>query len=272
MTFAALRWINTSVTAAVLVAAAVLISAYEIAFYEVTFISGWLLFTSMIFLVIYSMRKKLTMLPIGSSFGWLQFHIYLGWFSVGMFLLHAGWRAPNGRMELLLYVMFIFVAGSGVIGVALSRALPRRLARRGEEVILERIPAFILALRQEAEELVLQSAGAKGSSSIRDLYSEHLRSFFDEPKNIFSHLFVSNRAMFSMSQQIDNVLRYLDKSETEFAEKLRELVKQKDDLDFHYALQTMLRVWLFIHVPATYGLLIAAAVHAVLVHAFGGGV
>jgi hypothetical protein len=189
-----------------------------------------------------------------------------------MFLLHAGWRAPTGQMEILLYVMFIFVAGSGAFGVAVSRALPKRLARRGEEVILERIPAFILSLREEAEALVLQSAGAKGSSSIRDMYSEHLRPFFDEPKNIFSHLFFSNRAMFTMSQNIDNALRYLDDSEIEFAEKLRKLVVKKDDLDFHYALQTTLRVWLFVHVPATYGLLIAAVVHAVLVHAFGGGI
>ena len=70
---------------------------------------------------------------------------------------------------------------------------------------------------------------------------------------------------------MDNLSRYLNAEEREFHDRLRELVCKKDELDFHYALQLMLKVWLFVHVPLTYSLLIAAGVHMVLVHAFGGG-
>jgi hypothetical protein len=48
-------------------------------------------------------------------------------------------------------------------------------------------------------------------------------------------------------------------------------VRQKDGLDYHQALQFMLRGWLFIHIPLTYSLMIFSVMHIVLVYAFSGG-
>ena len=66
--------------------------------------------------------------------------------------------------------------------------------------------------------------------------------------------------------------RYLNDKEREFSAELRDLVEQKDELDYHYALQTTLKSWLFVHVPLTYGMVLLALVHLVLAYAFGGGV
>jgi peptidoglycan biosynthesis protein MviN/MurJ (putative lipid II flippase) len=52
--------------------------------------------------------------------------------------------------------------------------------------------------------------------------------------------------------------------------QLRELVKQKDNLDFQYAMQATLKCWLFMHVPLTYGLLLFAALHVLVVYAYRG--
>jgi hypothetical protein len=49
-------------------------------------------------------------------------------------------------------------------------------------------------------------------------------------------------------------------------------VRQKDGLDYHHALQLTLKLWLFVHIPLTYSLLIFSLVHLVLVYAFAGGV
>jgi len=49
------------------------------------------------------------------------------------------------------------------------------------------------------------------------------------------------------------------------------LVRQKDGLDYHYALQLVLKGWLFTHIPLTYSLLLLTLVHVVLVFAFSGG-
>jgi hypothetical protein len=42
-------------------------------------------------------------------------------------------------------------------------------------------------------------------------------------------------------------------------------------LDYHRALQLALKLWLFVHIPLTYGLLIFTALHIVLVFGFSGG-
>ena len=54
-------------------------------------------------------------------------------------------------------------------------------------------------------------------------------------------------------------------------EKLAQLVRRKDGLDYHHALQTALKLWLFAHVPLTYSLIIFSLLHIVLVYAFSGG-
>ena len=70
---------------------------------------------------------------------------------------------------------------------------------------------------------------------------------------------------------IDNLQRYLNSRENEYADRLRHLVNKKDDLDFYYALSLALKAWLLVHVPLTYSLLILVVLHLVVVYAFGGG-
>ena len=84
------------------------------------------------------------------------------------------------------------------------------------------------------------------------------------------HLLGSSRATFSLLTGLDNMKRYLDDREMAYAERLRQLVESKDKLDYAYALQTVLKVWLFVHIPATYGLILLALLHLLLVYSFGG--
>lgn len=272
MTFSGRRRRNVGIT---VVLAALLVAfqnTYEATLWRGEFLSGWLLLGAVALLAFYGARKKLPVLPVGSSTVWLQVHIYLGWLSVVLFLLHVRWGLPSGRFEGLLGAVFALVAASGVIGAFLSRALAKRLTRRGEEVILERIPVFIAELRAEVEETALRAAQETESSSISDFYDQSLREFFRGPRNMGQHLIASNRASFVIFRKLDDIGRYLDPREQVYAEHLRDLIEKKDDLDFHYALQTTLKAWLFVHVPLTYGLLILALLHLVLVYAFGGGV
>ena len=51
---------------------------------------------AILFLALYNVRKKLPFLPLGSSTAWLQWHLYVGIGSVGVFALHAGLRWPTG--------------------------------------------------------------------------------------------------------------------------------------------------------------------------------
>ncbi len=272
MKFAARRRRNLAITIAV---SAILIGAhavYTAALRDSAFLSGWLLLATVLFLALLNIRKKLPMLPVVSASAWLQWHIYAGWISIVLFILHIGIRFPDGWLETILAGLFVLVVGSGAVGLALSRINARRLTRHGEEVVFERIPVFIATLREEADALVVRSVAEIGSTTIADFYATHLKAFFDGPRNVVRHLGQSNRALFTLLTRIGDIERYLSPKEREVSAELLDLVRKKDALDYHYAHQATLKAWLFVHVPLTYGLLIVAAAHLVLAYAFTGGV
>jgi hypothetical protein len=230
-------------------------------------LSGWVLMAVMILLALYNMRKRLPFLSLGSSEAWLQIHIYAGFFAVVLFLMHIGFRMPTGWFEGTLAWLYVLVTASGVVGLFLSRVLPRRLATRGSEVIYEQIPALCYALRQQAEALALTS----GPPVMAEFYLERLHAFFHGPKYFWLHLLDSRRPLNGIVSELNELRRYLSESERGTLEKLDEFVRRKDALDYHRALQAALKFWLFVHLPLTWSLMIFSVLHVVLVFAFSGG-
>jgi hypothetical protein len=236
---------------------------------DYAFFTGWILFAAMFVLTFFNARKKLPFLPLGKAETWLQIHIYLGFFTVVRFLIHLDFRAPRGWFEITLACLFAFVSASGVLGLFFSRTLPRRLAMRGGEVIYEKIPALRHALKTEAENLAL-GMDAK-SPAVAEFYTKRLAPFFDGPKDFWMHLVESRRMVNSLTAELGDLRRFAGETERATFEKLSALVRQKDGLDYHRALQLALKLWLFVHIPLTYGLLIFTALHIVLVFGFSGG-
>ena len=234
-----------------------------------TFFTGWALLAGMFVLTIYNVRKKLPFLPLGKSETWLQIHIYLGFFTTLLFLIHLNFRLPHGWFEITLAWLFVLVSGSGFVGLFFTRVLPRRLATRGGEVVFEKIPALRHTLKSEAEKM---SLGADAQSPvIAEFYARRLASFFAGPENSWLHLVESRRPLNALLAEIEDLRRTGSDAERATLEKLAALVRQKDDLDYHRALQLVLKLWLFVHIPLTYGLLIFTALHIVLVFGFSGG-
>ena len=224
--------------------------------------TGWSLYAICIFLALYNLRKKaLVVLGLGSSALWLQTHVYFGLFSIVLFLVHVGWRWPNGILEATLALVFTLVAGSGVLGLFLSRSFPSRLARRGQEVLFERIPRLRRQLADQASELVLASVETGGARTLPDFYAKQLARYFAGPRSFWLHLLGSNWPRRRLLADLQALERFLNKEELEALRRLDELVGLKDDLDFHYALQATLKRWLFVHIPLTYGLLAVGLVH-----------
>ena len=65
--------------------------------------------------------------------------------------------------------------------------------------------------------------------------------------------------------------RFINASEKKIVAELTELVRQKDMLDFHRAAQLVMKGWLFVHIPLTYGLLVFSVAHVVIIYSFSGG-
>lgn len=231
-------------------------------------VTGWILLTFIILLGVYGVRKKLPFLPLGSSSVWQQFHIYGGMLTLLIFGMHIDWKWPGGYLEITLATLFIGVAGSGIIGLVLTRTLPQRITRRGETVLFERVPFMREKLRQQAEELVKEASNSASSTTLAHFYIERLGRFLAGPRNIVQHLLGSNRARYALIQDFEDTRRYLDDREREYFEQLEELALIKDDLDFQFTAQGILKLWQFVHVPLTYSLISFMAVHVVLVYAY----
>jgi hypothetical protein len=236
---------------------------------DYAFLTGWILLAAMLGLTFFNARKKIPFLPVGKAETWLQIHIYLGFFTVVLFLIHLNFHAPRGGFEITLASLFILVSASGMVGLIFSRTLPRRLATRGGEVIFEKIPALRHATKTAAENLAL-GADAK-SPFIAEFYARRLAPFFSAPKNFWLHLAESRRPVNALFAELEDLRRFANDIEREKIEKLAALVRQKDGLDYHRALQLALKLWLFVHIPVTYGLLIFTALHVILVFGFSGG-
>lgn len=234
------------------------------------FISGWVLVGLMLFLTAYNLRKKLDFLPaLASSRHWLWAHLIGGYLSLGAFVLHVGLRLPEGPLETVLWAQFLLVIASGVFGHYASRRFPPLLADRGQEVLYERIPALIRARRERIEALMVEVARA-GDSPLPDFYQQRVAPYFAGPCHALSHLLESRRPVEELLRGVAVLERVAGPGEREALLELREAIEAKSDADYHWAHQTVLKVWLFGHVPLAYSLLLVMGVHVVLAYAYGG--
>jgi hypothetical protein len=269
MTFAARRWIGVVVLAA---ASAIALAAWLVAsaalVRHVAVVSGFSLLAVCLLLTLFNARKKIPWIPALSGAAWLQFHVYAGLFSIVLFLIHISFRFPGGAFELGLAALFVGVALSGLFGLYISRRLPKRLTRRGENVLFERIPALRKRVIERAEEVVARGVVDSGARSVADFYESDLRPWFARPRGMVEHLANSNAPRHRVLNRIDAFKNYVSPTEAGILDELRELAIQKDDLDYQHAGQSLLKGWLFVHIPLTYGLLVFVAVHVALVFVF----
>ncbi|MEE8146869.1 MAG: hypothetical protein V3T24_04640, partial [Longimicrobiales bacterium] len=68
--------------------------------------------------------------------------------------------------------------------------------------------------------------------------------------------------------ELESLDNYLSDDERAVKDRMADLIRTKADLDFHFAHQTVLKYWLFAHIPLSYSLLIVGLTHAVVAHAF----
>lgn len=235
-----------------------------------SFVSGYLLLTCLIFLTSLHWRKRLPGLPLGSLSTWMQAHIYVGLLTVPLFLQHITWRLPNGRLEMALAALYFGVTLSGLWGLYLSRTYPRRLTKASEQYLFETIPALRSRLSHQARTLVQRAVQQSGSTTLADHYTGALGAFFEVPASPWTIWFSGTQRRREILQHLTQLQRYLSDTEKSLGEHLFRLTRKKDELEYQYTLQLILRGWIFLHLALTYSLLALVTVHTAMVHAFAG--
>lgn len=234
-----------------------------------SFLTGYLLMASFLVLTALGMRKRLSFIPqLGSAGFWVQLHIYVGLTAFALFGFHIGWHVPNGIFEITLALLFLIVGGSGIYGLAITRIYPKRLTSLGGEVIFERIPVIRSEIASEARSLVLESS--QSTDVIGKFYVNHLAAFLEKPRSWAYWLMPNGRLKRQLVADIGDLDRYLASDQRQISRQLCQIVEQRDQLDYHHALQSRLKAWLFVHIGFTYSLLLFSIFHMILAHAFTG--
>jgi hypothetical protein len=222
---------------------------------------------------------KMGLLSPKSIMRWRKFHVFVGLLLISAFLSHLNTTLPDTSFEWALWMCFVLVTASGIFGTYLARSLK---AKRGidESVTYDRIPARRAELAREAEATVAQTDPADAAIGlplrpheawIKDLHTAHLRDFFQGHRNSMAHITGSQRQLMRLTDEIDNLSRYVDKQSQEKLEAIKTLVIEKDRLDFAAVHFGLTKGWQLIHVPVTYALIIMTVLHIVVVYAFSSG-
>lgn len=233
-------------------------------------VSGMILLGMVVGLAGLRVKKCLPSLPIGATSHWVQCHVYLALAAIAVFVWHARFRWPTGYLDAAVWLLFVATAGSGLLGLYLSRVLPRRLAALNEEIVLERIPILHRQLKQQAQEVVLAAVTDDGSRILPDFFVHRLHDYLDRRPSLAYRVVPTSRVRRRLLAELDNQRRYLSSREQQTCERLFGIIRRKDDLDYHLALQCLLRAWLSVHLALTYWLLLAACLHGVVAWSFRG--
>ncbi|SDR97928.1 hypothetical protein [Opitutus sp. GAS368] len=237
----------------------------RVALRPVALYSGWLLLALVLALTFFNARKKLPFFPLISASHWLQAHIYLGWLACVVFVLHTGGRWPDGAVEVPLALAFVFVAGSGVLGLWLSRWLPPRLTRSGESLVYERIPMLRHRLVTEVKQVVRGAETETQSTTLGDFYVRVLAGYFAHVPAWLAPLAGGDAEHHRVKLELEALRQFLSVREIALADQLADLIEAKRNLDNQFAGQRLLKLWLFVHIPLTFVLLVFTAGHVWLV-------
>jgi hypothetical protein len=261
-------WVATSIAAAGLI---YWHASPKLAYAGRDFTTGYILLGLMVFLALYNGRKKLSMLPLGKASTWLTLHLAGGIFALVVFRLHVGSLWPIGPMHLALAALFYAVCVSGVIGYGLQLWMSRRLAQAGGEIIFERIPAEIAAIRAQAEKAVLKAAEESGNDTLGRDYLQTLAWYFAQPRFFWSCAMggFGRRSENWLQRNLHTIGRYLSEAERAHLEDLSRLGAEKRRVDVQYAMQSLLKRWTIFHVPLAAAMLTLAVWHLILVEVFG---
>ena len=230
--------------------------------------TGWFLFGVLALLAAFNSRKRLSMLPLGRASTWLLLHAVGGIVALPLFWLHTGTLWPFGLYERALTLLFYLITITGVAGWLLQKYYPRLLTATGGEIIYEQIPAAIAGVREQAEAAVVSCTNETGSPTLARHYTETMEWFFRRPRFFLNHILGGEKGSAWHRRHCATVERYLNEKERTFLEQVSRFAEFKTQLDLHFAVQSVMKIWLLIHLPLATAILALVIWHVILVHVY----
>jgi hypothetical protein len=243
------------------------------------YLDGWVLAGGMGLQLSFHIAKSMG-LSLKSATRWRKLHIFAGYLVIAAFISHSDFSMPDTGFEWALWTGFVLVSLSGILGTYLVWS-QRAKGRIDEGVSYDRIPVLRAELRRGFLAAVVETGppdaainlpGLPYDAWIKDLCATQLEDFFQGPRNFTAHLIGSQRPLKRQTDAIDTLSRYVDQQSQAKLATIRNLVVEKDRLDFTRVSLGLTRGWLFVHVPVSYALIVLTVLHILVVYSFSSGV
>ena len=196
-----------------------------------------------------SVRKRLAYQGVGKLSVWLSAHTYVGVVSAFAVLYHSGFRMGSPLPAVLLS-FFWFTVVSGVLGLWLSRTVPRLLTA------IEESPAIIddlLSIRAECLRGMLELAAA-GSGD----FSTHVKGCLLPEAASWSRMFRFYRNRTTLAEEMpafqkehEWALHWLGSFEHRAYQRAAEYALRINKMNAELLLHRVMRGWLTIHITTT---------------------
>ncbi len=258
-------------------------------------IYGSVAFAFMLFAGLLGARKKVPIWRVGRAQSWMRGHLWLGFISFPLIVLHSGFHFGVGLTKALMW-LFVVVFISGIVGAVLQHFMPKLITQRIPlETIYEQIGRIRVQLLEEATTLVNEasaallgnvsqateqqltasaSAGTMGgltvasglqvdreaSAELVEFFRRELQPFISQSGSRGLALASRSRAQ-DMFQQL-RLLLPLNLHST--VDDLENICEEKREVDQQARYHRILHGWLLVHIPVSYALLLLGAVHAVM--------
>lgn len=240
------------------------------------YLDGWVLAGGMVVQLYFHIAIKTARLSPKSAMRWRKIHIFVGYLLIAAFLSHSDFSLPDTAFEWALWAGFVLVTLSGLFGTYLAWSLKAK-GRIDDGISFDRIPARRAELAGKVEAALAKTGsdaaeialpGLPYDAWIVDLYTNHLWDFFQGQRNFTAHLIGSQRPLKRLLDEIDGLSRYVDQQSHEKLAAIKDLVIEKDRLDFARVYLGLSKGWLYVHVPVTYALVALTVLHVLVVYAF----
>jgi hypothetical protein len=243
------------------------------------YLDGWVLAGGMSLQLYFHIATKSASLSPKSAMRWRKIHIFVGYVLIAAFISHSDFSLPDTGFEWALWAGFVLVTLSGILGTYLAWLMQAKLGI-DQGVGYDSIPNRRAELARDLHAAVAQTDPVASAIAlpappydtwIMDLYTERLRDFFQGQHNITAHLIGSQRPLKRLTDEIDNLSRYVDKQSQGKLAAIKNLVVEKDRLDFAQVYMGLTKAWLFVHVPVTYALIVLSVLHIIVVYSYSSG-
>jgi len=250
-------------------------------------------FAFMLFAGLLGLRKKFPVWRIGRASSWMRGHLWLGFLSFPIILLHGGFHFGGSLTRVLMW-LFLFVFISGIFGAFVQHYLPRiHTERLPMETIYEQIDRVRDQLAEEAAKLIDDACAALGGDVTRasteqlaiaaaaganwdvtvapglqadEHVATELRQFYQRDIHTYLEKSGSHRqplADRSRAQAMFRQMRVLLPPNLHPAiDDLENICEEKRELDQQSTMHKLLHGWLLVHVPLSYAVLLLGAIHA----------